>query len=288
MHYLISDSQNNVFSTSPIFKGERNSSIGDTGWGSFSMNIPFTESLACPCELYIFTHDSWQAEWKKQLFFDNVTLKVIPSASGAVDTAMDVPSTLKVDELFGMMFSNGTKIVVTNKQVYDNSIAISWDAFDHAQQYKVTIAAADTPAEEFAYNTNKTDHRFIGLEPDTQYEIRVGVTSDVSTQSVLQARTLSDGDAIFESMLSLSVAIEDENAAVLSWTDANNVGGNTYRVERQIDGGFVPTDLQPGANTVASENILDEWHGVTLTYRVYEIVDGQKLYSNEVSVDIPQ
>ena len=73
-------------------------------------------------------------------------------------------------------------------------------------------------------------------------------------------------------------------SADLSWTDANDTGSGRYRVERSVDGGpFVEIENQPGAGTDTADRLDPEWSGKHVTYRVFEWVGKQKLYSEPVS-----
>ena len=78
--------------------------------------------------------------------------------------------------------------------------------------------------------------------------------------------------------------------AELSWTDTNYTGNGRYRVERSVDGGpFAETEKQPGSRTETTDGLEPGWSGKQVTYRVFEWVGKQKLYSEEVSfVSRPQ
>ena len=78
--------------------------------------------------------------------------------------------------------------------------------------------------------------------------------------------------------------------AELSWTDTNDTGNGRYRVERSVDGGpFAETEKQPGSRTETTDGLEPGWSGKQVTYRVFEWVGKQKLYSEEVSfVSRPQ
>ena len=56
-------------------------------------------------------------------------------------------------------------------------------------------------------------------------------------------------------------------------------------------GGLTPqyelTDLGPRQARAVSDTVLEGWSGATVQYRVFEWLDSQRLYSNEVGVRIP-
>lgn len=126
-------------------------------------------------------------------------------------------------------------------------------------------------------------YRFVNLEPDTEYEIKVGMRGDDSTQSARTVRTLPAGHTPFYADLYL-VATAAMGEVDLRWTDANDAGSGRYRVERSVDGGpFAEIERQPGSRTETADGLEPGWSGKQVAYRVFEWVGKQKLYSDEVS-----
>ena len=289
IYYTVSDSNGLVLDHGIIFQGARQSATHDTAWQDVAINIPSVSSSSCPCEIFIYTADSWSAEWNKQIYFDNVDAMMVATASGSSGSDV-IPNRLSTDELFGMLFSNGTQVMVNTKHVYDNSIFLRWDDFDDATQYKVVIAPSSDPRDKFAeIVSDAAQYRFINLLADTQYDVRVGIRGDDSTQSAFQIRTLPDGVMSFDNELSLNANLVDSSDKVdLSWDDFNNIGENRYRVERSVDGnGYELTGLGPKFDTVIQDTIRPDWLGKTVSYRAFEWLGNQKVYSNMADVVIP-
>ena len=179
-------------------------------------------------------------------------------------------------------------VEITGIEAHDRSVRVSWNMFGDQKQYKVVIAPASDPTSKFADAAqDSVRHRFVNLEPDTEYEVRVGVRGDDSTQATRIVKTLPAGQTEYYSGLGLGVVAVPGNVE-LSWTDINDTGNGRYRVERSVDGGpFVEIEKQPGASTETTDSVNPEWHGKQITYRVFEWVGKQKLYSDEVSF-VPQ
>ena len=181
-----------------------------------------------------------------------------------------------------MQSSNSTVINTVN--VFSNAIQLNWDGSDNSD-YKVVIAKSDTPKEKFADITSDDTYTFVNLEPDTQYQIRSGIRADDSTQSVLEFTTLSTGVLPFVSGIDLS-AVYNGDTVDLSWLDSNDIGENRYRVERAVNyGEYELTSLAPRFDTLISDDVEPHWDSIS--YKVFERLGTQKLYSDEIIVDIP-
>ena len=109
---------------------------------------------------------------------------------------------------------------------------------------------------------------------------------DDAAQSHLQFMTLSDGQMPYDSQIDLTVnSISDGHE--LSWTDSNDIGNNRYIIERTVD------DIPINVKTIVSEPYLfvessdSSWSGKTVSWKIFEYLENQKLYSNSVSVNIP-
>ena len=160
---------------------------------------------ACPCEVFIFTYDSWKMQIRKHFYIDNVGISVAgaaapppPSgaASGMGGHGTEPPrSSLSAGEMFAMAFSNGTRVVITEKIIDGTSVSLGWDGHGGARAYDVAVAAvpaAGSPgvgADWAVQTVGGTSHRIDGLDPYSEYEIRVGVRGDPSTQSAVRAFT---------------------------------------------------------------------------------------------------
>ena len=167
---------------------------------------------------------------------------------------------------------------------YSDGIMLHWNMFGDNTEYKAVIAPASSPRSKTADIATDTDrYMFVNLEPDTEYEVRVGVRGDDTTQSVRSVTTMPEGASPFLADLYPSVSVAGDMAS-LQWLDVNGVGEGRYRVERSVDGGpFAEIENQPGDDTTAMDSVDPEWRGKQVSYRVFEWVGNQKLYSDAVS-----
>ena len=301
MSVLITDSDDNVLKEEILYSGARSSDLRDTDWQEKTITVNSINATKCPCDVFIYTADSWIAEWQKKIYFDNVNVTLSRPISDATNDMSNEfatnlpPNTLKDYEFFEMIFANNTKITINTKHAYDNSILIKWDEFDDIENddYKVVIAPSSDPRNKSSYildnNDSNTEYRFLNLEPDTQYNVAVGLRGDDATQSILKIKTAPEGMTHFDSRLVLDTKIkQDAETISLNWVDINGIGENRYRVERSVDGSdFVLTYLSPQLNHTISDPIRPDWYGKTISYKVFERVGDQKLFSNVSSLVIP-
>ena len=180
--------------------------------------------------------------------------------------------------------SEGATVEITGIDMHDTSIRLSWNMFGDEKQYKAVIAPASEPRSKHAdVVQSSASYRFVNLEPDTEYEIRVGVRGDDSTQAIRTVKTTPAGQMEYYSGLSLGATIT-AGVATLSWADINDTGDGRYRVERSVDGEpFAEITDRPGSATQAADSIKPEWFGKQVSYRVFEWVGKQKLYSDALS-----
>ena len=223
---MVSDSRGRVLLWTSLYSSERAPGDGDSGWRSAAEYARAVDSSACPCTVFVFLHDSWQMQHRQNLFVDNVRVTVAKpapqGASGAAGAASGsqgaapaggapapARSSLTVDEVFAMLGSNGTGVLITEKVVDGTSVSLAWIAHAGAAgagAYDVGAAAVGgagphgggATAEaggilQAAHTVRGTEHRFDGLAPHTEYEIRVGVRGDPATQSVVHATTGAAG-----------------------------------------------------------------------------------------------
>ena len=259
--------------------------LDDTGWGHVEALVPQIGPATCPCEIYVYTRDLWADIWKKQLYIDNLVLELVPpapvaSAPGAPQVP-DPPNLLTVDELFAMKNYEDTRVVIVEKRAHDDSVLVSWDHEDWARDYKVIIHPVGERSDRFAdiASGGQDSYRFVNLEPGTEYVATVGERGDDSTQASVKIRTTEAGTHPYDPGLYLS-ARQDGDTVRLSWTDINDTGSQRYRVERSVDGGpFEEIDRQPGTATEARDRTEP---GGQVSYRVFEWVGKQKLYSDAV------
>ena len=286
-YLTVTDSNNVVLKHDRMFRNF-NHFLGtvDSGWQHYTSSIDSVRADSCPCNIFIHTRDASVKNYHQQLHLDNIRLKLISQASGSAGETQQIRNSLTQDELFDMQFNNGT--VINTKLVHDNSIVLKWDSYVNATQYKVVIAPSDTPRQKFADTTSDNQYRFVNLEPDTAYDVSVGVRGDDATQSMLHIKTLPSGQFSFTSNLNLEFDVDD-SLVTLSWHDDNDTGENRYRVERSVDGGqFIETDHRPKNNTSTSDIIQPIWAGKDVEYRVFEWLGDQKLHSNVVSISVPE
>ena len=267
-----------------IFRGERSSAVSDTNWDVYSAVISDIDSSDCPCDIFVYAKDSWYSDWNQRFYLDNVSVNATGSMTRSGNVSM-IPNSLSVDDFLGMQSSNSTVIHTVN--VFSDAIKLDWDST--AKQYKVVIANSDTPREKTADIVIKDNtYTFVNLEPDTSYDIRAGIRGDDSTQSVLSFTTLPSGVMLYDSKIYLNSQLhdDDDDTVTLSWLDLNDIGENRYRVERSVDGGdYELTGLAPISDTRIVDVLEPDWD--TVSYKVFERLGQQKLYSNEMTMNIP-
>ncbi len=214
-----------------------------------------------------------------------------PGISGLLAGAPPVHSTLKVHELLEMQASNGTRIVITEKYAYDTDVVVDWDDHPGADRYKVVVNRADSPQNRTAdANVTESRYRLTGLEPSTEYVVRVGVRGDDTTQSSVRATTLPLGSASLPPGLLLEASLRAASDKIdLWWHDTNGVGSSgRHRLEVSIDGGqFEAAGARRASPAGAEQAVRPEWLGSTLAYRVSERVGPQQLFSGNATVRIP-
>ena len=219
-----------------------------------------------------------------------------PGVRDLLAGAPPVHSALKVHELLEMQASNGTRVVITEKYAYNSDIVVDWDDYPGADLYKVVVHRTDSPQNRTAdASVSESRYRLVGLDPSTDYVVRVGVRGDDSTQSSVLATTLPRGSATLPPGLRLEASLRAASDAIdLRWSDTNGVGapahGGGYRLEMSIDGGpFEPAGASrdPAAATRAEQTIRPEWLGSTIAYRVSERVGQQQIFSDNASVRVP-
>ena len=106
-------------------------------------------------------------------------------------------NSLTVDETFAMMFSNGTRVAITEKIIDGTSVSLEWDEHGGARMYDVAVASAPAPPAAASlggggwtvHTVGGTGHRIDGLDPYSLYEVRVGVHGDPLTQSAVRVAT---------------------------------------------------------------------------------------------------
>ena len=190
-----------------------------------------------------------------------------------------------------MHASNGTKIVITEKYAYDADIVVDWEDYPGADRYKVVVHRADSPRNRTAdAGVAESRYRLAGLEPSTEYVVRIGVRGDDSTQSSVRATTLPAGSATLPQGLRLDASQRPASDRIdLGWNDTNGItGGGGYRLEMSDDGGpFGPSGAGRMSSSSAEQAVRPGWLGSTLTYRVSERIGPQLLLSENASVRIP-
>ena len=182
-----------------------------------------------------------------------------------------------------MQTSNSTVVGMVN--LFSDAIHYSWDNTPDID-YKVVIAPASSPREKFADSTSDDSYTFVNLEPSTLYNVAVGPRGADSEQSHLQFMTLSSEQISFDSQITLDVN-SVTNGYELSWIDSNDIGNNRYIIERTVDD--IPTNVdtivsEPYLFVEGSDSLLS---GKTVSWKIFEYLGNQKLYSNSISVSIP-
>lgn len=205
LYVVVSDSEGRVLADEQLYANERIPGQGDSGWRSATVYAAGATPSACPCEVFVFTYDAWRMQHHKHFYLDNVDITVAreaappPSTSGAASgmggSAPAPPrNSLTVDEMFAMMFSNGTRVAITEKIIDGTSVSLRWDEHGGgAGAYDVAVApAAGHRGDDRGWEVRTVDgtsHRIDGLDPYSLYEVRVGVHGDPSTQSLVRVAT---------------------------------------------------------------------------------------------------
>ena len=209
----------------------------------------------------------------------------------ALPNSTAVPNTLKYGELLAMLSSNFSRVLISEKLAYERDIVVDWDDHPDAGPYKVIIRPDDSSQGGGMADASVTDsvYRFTGLEPSTPYVIRVGIRGNDTTQSTVRATTLTAGGASLPSGLELAASLVPNSGAIsLEWADTNGVGSGRYGAVLSVGGTpFGPAGVGPGPETSAEQAVRPDWLGKTVSYKVFERLGPQRLYSNEASVDLP-
>ena len=284
IHLMITDSSNTILHTSNIFTGDRGTRLPDTGWHDFEVSIPSIDSSQCPCKAFVYLVDAWVSQWHQNFFMDNIVLSTANTATQLDGLPVNVtPNSLRGNDYLNMQASNST--VIREVNLFSDAIKYSWNGTPDTD-YSVVISPVISPQETFADSTSDNDYTFVNLEPSTLYDIAVGPSDDDSKQSHLQFMTLSSDLISFDSQIILEVN-DTTDGIELSWIDSNDIGNNRYIIERVIDG------IADNVGTIVSEPYLfveqsdPSWSGKTVSWKVFEYLGDQKLYSNNVSVNVP-
>ena len=203
LHVLVSDSGGRVLHSEQLYVSERTPGQGDSGWRSAIVYVKAVQESTCPCEVFVYTVDDWRMYTRQNFYLDNVDISVARHAeppTGAVSGMGDSPpafarNSLTVDELFEMAFSNGTRVAITEKIIDGTSVSLVWSEHGGARAYDVAVAAVPAAGSHgdgggwAVHTVSGTGYRIDGLDPYSEYEMRVGVHGDPSTQSSVRAAT---------------------------------------------------------------------------------------------------
>ena len=205
LYVIVSDSEERVLHWEQLYANERTPGEGDSGWRSATVYAGAVQASACPCEVFVYTSDSWRMQTRQQFYLDNVEISVARpaaaaasgAASGMGDSAsLPARNSLTAAELFAMTSSNGTRVVITEKIIDGMSVSLAWSEYAGARMYDVAVApapAAGSPGDGgggwTVHAAGGTSHRIDGLDPSSEYEVRVGVRGDPSTQSSVWVST---------------------------------------------------------------------------------------------------
>ena len=190
-----------------VIKHERlyNAAVEDSGWLNKTIQLgPLGKK--CPCEIFIYTLDAWwDGPWDHQLYVDNLQVTVSPppepdGVSGASAPTGIMYGALYKQDLLEMLSHEGARIIISDVQVSSDAMTIQWEPFaslgsndksngDKTTKYRIVLHPAGNSDEKISILTADTQHRFDGLEPDTNYNLRVRVAGDHDTQSALDVRT---------------------------------------------------------------------------------------------------
>lgn len=147
----------------------------------------------------------------------------------------DYTSDVEQQTLIVYVVTAPTNVHLVDGKVTSSSLLVEWDAVENAIGYVVTCTAKNTGAEITEF-TEQTSVTIRGLDPDTEYDIKVksrsrsGEEYDSQYSSVLVAKTKVRGGGIFNAsdFVDFAQALEAEYAETgfaygLDYVDENGV-----------------------------------------------------------------
>ena len=183
MYVTVSDSGQNVIWHETLYEGKRNTPLRDTGWQQKSFAINASPG-SCPCQVFVYVRDAWFEEWRNQAYFDGFNLTAAPAVAGAAQAGRPA---LPADVLFEAVSSDGT-LVLSNVLAHPNEILVAWEPLG-GPGYGVLLYPQGRMHEAVTDVTAHPVYRFAGLEPDTEYVIKVRAGGDRSTDAAVTVRT---------------------------------------------------------------------------------------------------
>ena len=175
--------------------------------------------------------------------------------------------------------------VISEVNLFPNAIRYVWYGMLDTD-YEVVISPTNSPHEKFTDYTSRYSYTFVNLEPSTLYDISVSPKDNDSKQSHLQLMTLSSDQISYKTQIVLEVR-NTTSGYELSWDDTNHTRSNEYTIERTIDGVVDNVDTITSEPYLFTEQLDPTWSGKTISWKVFEYLGDQKLYSNSISVNIP-
>ena len=276
-----------------------------TQLNTFTTRTSMADFTKCPCRILVLglANSLYNATYH----IDNVKISAIPvtsgiaiaddAVSGAVSsnivTESNGFSTIEILDMLLLDNNAQNRVLFLSKQSSENTISISWDTI-HQGPYKIVIAPVSDPHSKTAkiIDANISNYTFSNLESNTAYFVSVGVRgNDDETQSTIIVSTdeTNGNNVSFNSQLDLNVSHTVGSDTIhIEWTDQNGIGENTYRVQRLVPGGmYVDEQFGPKNGTITSDRIRPDWMGQDISYRVFERVGQHKIFSDIVTVTIP-
>ncbi len=278
------DSGDLLHAAHPVHGGTK-----DTGWQTYTEDITQYVANSDTVRVSLQFYDSWVARWSQGNWYDNIRIYTLdqPDPVLTINTYTQ-PVTGQVDpgNSTGPIEEEVVEMAdIRVEDVDDTGITIGWDAAA-GTEYKVVIAPAGEPRNKFSDLTYDNTYTFVNLAPNTWYDISVGVRGDDSTKYRMVAMTLPDDMVAPDDLVLRASTMPGMDRISVEWDDDNNIGGNTYRVERSIHGGQTAA-LRLTQDHAIHDNILPDWLGQTISYKVFERAGSQKIYSNEVNIILP-
>ena len=266
LKYKIRDASDNVLLTGSIYSSD---SVGNSGWQT-DYTIDLSSITADQIKVYIYTPDSWIADFNHSFYLDNVDVQ----SDAVVDTAPDAP----------------TNLVTTS--ITASSVGLSWtppaggSAVSRYYIYRKLSTETTFTLILTASNTTVVDNTVV---QGTNYVYTVksyNITALSSDSNELSVTTLTV--SIPDAPTGLTASIVEGNV-VLDWDDPSNEDITDYQILRKIqtDSSYAILNDNTGTNSVGyTDSSVTE--GNTYVYIIKaKSSTGLSAQSNSVSISVP-
>ena len=265
LKYKIRDASDNVLLTGSIYSSD---SVGNSGWQT-DYTIDLSSITADQIKVYIYTPDSWIADFNHSFYLDNVDVQ----SDAVVDTAPDAP----------------TNLVTTS--ITTSSVSLSWtpptggSAVSGYLIYRKLSTETSFKPILHTHNTAIVDNAVVR---DTNYVYKVNSynnTAQSSDSNELSVTTLTV--SIPDAPTGLTASIVG-GKVVLDWDDPSNEDITGYQILRKIqtDSSYTIVNDNTGTDSNGYTNVVTE--GNTYVYIIKaKSSAGLSAQSNSVSIVVP-